>query len=207
MCKLFTPNMERMLFQSRSNASHCSVGAMKPATTTACVSAFVPLSSKYALKLLPAITTVLAVGPCLCRMVTERCEVCESWNNGRHASRVFETWASSLPWHRVYELASIPSEKTVAHVVPESSQPRLDGRDARRSTVKRMVNVKEILWAAANGQRDVPTNFVRRMRRARNERIRRGRRPSPTAGRRARPWEARPPSCQSLPLPSFRSVG
>ena len=133
MCKLFTPNMERILFQSRSNASHCSVGAMKPATTTACVSAFVPLSSKYALKSLPAITTVRAVGPCLCRMVTERCEVCESWNNGRHASRVFETWASSLPWHRVYELASIPSEKTVAHVVPESSQPRLDGRDARRS--------------------------------------------------------------------------
>jgi len=205
MCKLFTPNMERMLFQSRSNASHCSVGAMKPATTTACVSAFVPLSSKYALKSLPAITTDLAVGPCLCRMVTERCEVCESWNNGRHASRVFETWASSLPWHRVYELASIPSEKTVAHVVPESSQPDWTGETSLH--VKRMLDVKEISWAAANGQRDVRTNFVRRMRRARSGQIRRGRRPSPTGASRARPWGARPPSCQSLPLPSFRSGG
>src|SRR5579864_1640480 len=144
MCKLFTPNMERILFQSRSNASHCSVGAMKPATTTACVSAFVPLSSKYALKSLPAITTVLAVGPCLCRMVTERYEVCESWNNGRPAFRVFETWASSLPWHRVYELSSHPSESTVGTRRPRILSARLDGRDALRSMVKRKVNVKKI---------------------------------------------------------------
>src|SRR5438270_1001109 len=48
-------------------------------------------------------------------------------NLGHRASRVFETWASSLPWHRVYELSSIPSERTVAPVGPESSQPDWTG--------------------------------------------------------------------------------
>src|SRR5579864_1427068 len=143
MCKLFTPNMERILFQSRSNASHCSVGAMKPATTTACVSAFVPLSSKYALKSLPAITTDLAVGPCLCRMVTERCEVCESWNNGG-LSPAFSTHGLLL--YLGIEFAnshqSFRADRSTGR--PRIFSARLDGRDARRSMVNRKVNVKKI---------------------------------------------------------------